>query len=343
MFALALAEGAPVSCSQDAQHKVTSLQYTIKCVNSCKALESLDAAVRMVSLLDDLRVFLQHGVARHSGVGEEEAQKALDSGKQMLQNWASDSKEKGLDQMIRKYMKHVKATSRQAPIVHDIKSKRMSGPPQWMDAMQKEAAQARNFSLLMSNVLDVPVPAGFSVSKVESDSETPAPPKSVCLYLSLSRVAAMAKEREALCSMVLPAVHAWCLACGVSFTWVDGSDSSPDAFPTDNQLVRCARLMDACTVGGKTFLFVLAPSGALVQGSPRKAPSTRPSTRFATGDPKSSRFKRVLARMFSDIFDAWSYFDINGDWNVSTNEFVRMAAALGVAEVSLLLVADITC
>jgi hypothetical protein len=365
VLARALADCDFLTCAQDARHKVNLLQYTLKSIKQSKAVSNVEGAVRMVALLEDADMLLKQSLASHCEESEEDVQSSLESGRKAIEKWVADtegkSQEARHDAVIRKYMKLTKLHRQPAPVVHDIKSKHVPGPPQFLEALREEAARARDLSLLLSEVLHVSVPAGFDVGEPRPTSVgEPRPtslssastqlPRSACLYLSLARMGAMAKERQVLCDLVLPAVQAQCAALGVNFTWVDGPGGSQEAYPTDNQMIRCANLVASSTIAGKPFVFVLAPSSQLVQtdtdeGEAPTATATQPQPQSESESESPSKpatssgampngFKQTLARVFKDIFDAWSYFDINGDWNVSTVEFVRMAAALGVQEVN---------
>jgi hypothetical protein len=362
VLARALSDCDFLTCAQDARHKVNLLQYTLKSIKQSKSVATVEAAVRMVGLLEDADMLVKQGLASHCEEGEEHVESSLESGREVVEKWVAEtegkSKEAPQDAVICKYIKVMRLHRQPAPVVHDNKSKHMPGPPQFLEAVREDAAHARDLSLLLSEALHLSVPAGFDVGECWPSTHQP---RSACLYLSLARVDEMAKERQVLCDLVLPAVQARCAALGVNFTWVDGAGGSQEACPTDNPMVRCSSLVASSTIAGKGFLFVLAPSSALVQadtdrgealaatgGQPHsqskpqplspvqshsQSPLQLPLKPRTSGSSRPDGFKQTLKRVFKDIFDAWSYFDINGDWNVSTVEFVRMAAALGINEV----------
>ena len=153
------------------------------------------------------------------------------------------------------------------------------------------------------------------------------PVKQVGLYLST--MGSMTVERELLTQIVLPAVAKYLMRFGVSFTWTDLRSAGPEQEFTKNCVTDAVRAMQSCRcTGGKAFaMFLTAEENMLLSKKVYKRPmpkvkEAKKQTQVDKANAFVYRLQTYFRERFDSIFDAWTYFDVNGDWNVSTQEFL---------------------
>ena len=184
---------------------------------------------------------------------------------------------------------------------------------------------------------------------------------SAVLYLSTTGCNTVERERWALHRVVLPAAYASLRAVGVDLSWRDlrGStlgDAVASPLNTSTAIVEnpvIKHLGDA-GVGGCTCMLILSPSKGIkalppplffkmigVGGAPGAQKKGGAGGEGGGGSVVASgskdtaildAFKQYLSRIFDSIYDAWAFYDINGDWDVSRQEFTRMCRALNLED-----------
>jgi len=166
--------------------------------------------------------------------------------------------------------------------------------------------------------------------------------------LFLSTLGGMTVERKLLTQLVLPAVAKYVRrVSSVELTWTDLRSSGPENEFRKNCIQHSLNAIDDCRIAHHDkilAMFVTAESQMLSQAQVYQREKVNVK-RFAAAKKTQldhatafmAKLQVQLQQRFASIFEAWTYFDINGDWSVSTVEFMleyeKLKMTLGVKEV----------
>ena len=322
------------TCSQDAK---LALEQVKKSVASLKAVSDEQppgniSSVREISdlskLVDHIRIACKHGLHRCDDSGLEWAQLVNDTLKTTVSEaWHPETQAEptGGARQRSQYASLTSFLRAGMEMTEKIATTTITGrnEPRWFCTHINDSYLASDFAHLIRAI------DALRGGSIHRGTCAQLPPRNVGLYVST--MGGMKEERRLLSRIVLPAVARCLIRAGIHLSWIDLRSAGPEKEFTKNCITDAVDAMDACRVGqNKLFAMFLLAGSEMLSDAEVYTREKLVVKKFASSNKteldKSTVFMAKLQihlqARFASIFEAWTFFDLNGDWNVSTVEFV---------------------
>jgi hypothetical protein len=328
------------TCSQDATFALKQAQASVgqlrSIVDAAETASDIDGVLKVSRLVDHVRIACKHGLHTCDESGKEwkvlleKALKTVTNPAWVPKVDGEQGKERSSDNEAKPSLEteslHGSLTAHLQngmKMTESLAATAITGRPEprWYCTHINDSYVVKDLTHL---IIAIDAARGGNRFKVAQQ----LPGRKVRLYLST--MGSMTVERNLLTSLVLPATAKYLMRAGVQLSWTDLRSAGPDREFTKNCIVDAIRGMNSCLIGEKLFaLIVTAASSMLSEATVYRR--ERPNVNRLAAQKQTELDKSVqlmvklqthLRARFDSIFEAWTYFDINGDWNVTTAEFV---------------------
>ena len=326
------------TCTQDATYALEQAQSSAKklksIVEAAEASSDMDGVLKTARLVDHVRIACKHGLHKCDESGEEwnallkTALKTVTdpawvptADSKQGKGRSSDDEQKSPLDAERLHGSLTTCLRNGMKITESLATTAITGrlEPRWYSTHINDGYVVNDLTRLIMAIDAVRGGARRNVG---------LPVQKVRLYLST--MGSMTIERKMLTSLVLPATAKYLMRAGVQLSWTDLRSAGPEKEFTKNCVVDAIRGMNSCLVGEKLFVLILTADPSMLSEAEvykREKPKVkRLAAQKQTELDKSVQFmvklQTHLRARFDSIFEAWTYFDINGDWNVTTAEFL---------------------